>query len=226
MSPVAARPHVETLRLGPDEVEAWLLPARGVEGQAPVLLFTHGNGELIDYWIDAFWRIPDRGVAVLLVEYPGYGRSGGTPSEASIARTMEAAYDAVADRPDIDATRISAWGRSLGGAAACALADRRELAALVLESTFTSVRPFARRFGIVGPLVRDPFDSLPILEAFEGPVLVLHGERDAVVPVAHGRALAEAAARADLQLLPCGHNDCPFQWPRVEAFLMREGLLP
>ena len=60
----------------------------------------------------------------------------------------------------------------------------------------------------------------------EGPVLVLHGERDGIVPVAHAHAFAAAAARADLRLLPCGHNDCPFQWRRVEEFLEREGLLP
>ncbi len=226
VSPAASRPGIEILHLGPDAVEAWYYPVTDVGGPVPVLLFAHGNGELIDHWIDLFAPLADRGIAVLLVEYPGYGRSGGTPSQESIARAMEAAYDHAVTRPEVDAARMIAWGRSLGGAAACALAGRRDLAGLVLESTFTSVRPLARRFGIVGPLVRDPFDNLPIVEAYEGPVLVLHGERDAIVPVEHGRALARAAARSELHTLPCGHNDCPFQWNRVAAFLVQEGLLP
>ena len=226
VSPAAGRSDVEIIRLGSDEVEAWYLPARNVDGRAPALVFTHGNGELIDHWLDAFAGVPDWGIGVLLVEYPGYGRSGGRPSEGSIARIMTAAYDHLAARPEVDAGRIVAWGRSLGGAAACLLVSQRDVAALVLESTFTGVRPLARRFGLIGPLVRDPFDNLPIVEAFEGPVLVLHGEYDSIVPVAHGRALAQAAPDAEFHAIPCGHNDCPLQWPLIRSFLERSGLLP
>ena len=72
------RPDVEVLRVGPEGgVEAWfLLPSR-TTGPAPVLVFTHGNGELIDYWIDEFEVPRQWGMGVLLVEYPGYGRSAG-----------------------------------------------------------------------------------------------------------------------------------------------------
>ncbi len=222
VSPAAGRPDVEIIRLGPDEVEAWYLPARSVDGPSAALVFTHGNGELIDHWLDVFSEVPDWGIGVLLVEYPGYGRSGGRPSEESIARTMMAAYDHLAARPEVDAGRIVAWGRSLGGAAACSLVSQRDVAALILESTFTGVRPLARRFGLIGPLVRDPFDNLPIIEAFDGPVLVLHGEYDSIVPVAHGRALAQAAPDAEFHVLPCGHNDCPLQWPLIRSWLERE----
>lgn len=226
VSPAANRADVEIISLGPDEVEAWYLPARNVEGPAPVLVFTHGNGELIDYWLDPFSGIPEWGVGILLVEYPGYGRSGGQPSERTIGRVMAEAYDQLAARPEVDAKRIVAWGRSLGGAAACSLADQRDVAALILESTFTGVRPLARRFGLVGPLVRDPFDNLRIVEEFSGPVLVLHGEHDSIVPVAHGRKLAEAAPVAELLVMPCGHNDCPLQWPVIRSWLERQALLP
>jgi fermentation-respiration switch protein FrsA (DUF1100 family) len=225
VSPAAGRPDVEILRLGPDGVEAWYLPPRNATGPAPLIIFTHGNGELIDYWLEPFSRIPEWGVGVLLVEYPGYGRSGGQPSERAIGRVMADAYDVIAARPEVDGGRIVGWGRSLGGAAACSLADQRDVAALILESTFTGVRPLARRFGLIGPLVRDPFDNLPILEAFAGPVLVLHGEHDSIVPVAHGRALAQAARASELHLLPCGHNDCPQQWPLIRSWLERQALL-
>lgn len=226
VSPAVGRSDLEVVWLDPERVEAWYLPARNVDGPAPALLFTHGNGELIDYWLDAFSGASESGLAVMLVEYPGYGRSGGRPSERSIALTMAAAYDHLASRPDVDENRIVAWGRSLGGAAACSLADQREIAALILESTFTGVRPLARRFGLFGPLVRDPFDNLPVVETFEGPVLVLHGERDSIIPVAHGRALARAAREAELHIQPCGHNDCPFAWPLIQSFLERQDLLP
>jgi pimeloyl-ACP methyl ester carboxylesterase len=225
VSPAEARPSVEILHLGGDRVEAWFLPAAGVTGPAPAIVFTHGNGELIDHWIDAFHALSHQGVSVLLVEYPGYGRSGGTPSESSITGTMLAAWDSLALRPDVDPERIIAWGRSLGGGAACALASRRDVAALVLESSFTGIRPLARRFGIFGPLVRDPFDNLPVVSEFTRPVLVLHGERDRIIPAEHGRKLDRAAADSELVLLPCGHNDCPWQGERVLDFLRRRGLV-
>jgi fermentation-respiration switch protein FrsA (DUF1100 family) len=233
VSPASGRGDVEIVSLGTDGVEAWYLPPDGAgtdmggngSPAAPVLIFTHGNGELIDYWLDPFEHVRGWGVGVLLVEYPGYGRSGGRPSEASISRTMNAAWDHLAGRPDVDAGRIIAWGRSLGGGAACNLAAERSVAALILESSFTGVGPLGRRFGLFGPLVRDRFDNLAAVASYEGPVLVLHGERDAIVPAEHGRALADAARDSELHLLPCGHNDCPTPWATVREFLIRRDLL-
>ncbi len=234
VSPAAGRSDVEIVRLGSDGVEAWFLPPTGpgiggggnAAGTGPALIFTHGNGELIDYWLDPFERVRAWGVGVLLVEYPGYGRSGGMPSEASIVRTMADAWDHLAGRPEVDPGRIIAWGRSLGGGAACGLVARRRVAALILESSFTSVGPLGRRYGLFGPLVRDPFDNLEAVKAYDGPVLVLHGERDGIIPAQHGRELAAAADDSELHLFPCGHNDCPTPWSEVREFLDRRGLLP
>jgi hypothetical protein len=206
--------------------EAWLLPAATASGGAgPLVVFAHGNGELIDHWLHEFERERHQGVSVLLVEYPGYGRSEGVPSQASIASAMVAAYDRAVAQPEVDPRRIVGWGRSLGGGAICALAQRRELAALVLESTWTSVRSFARRFGLPGFLVRDPFDNLAVVGSFAGPILVVHGERDDIIPPAHARALQAAARDALLYWLPCAHNDCPHPWEAVRAFLAGRGLL-
>jgi hypothetical protein len=207
--------------------EAWLLPAQPPGREpAPLVLFAHGNGELIDHWIREFETLRAWGVWVLLVEYPGYGRSSGSPSQASITGAMIAAYDAVAARPEVDARRIVGWGRSLGGGAVCALARERGLAGLVLESTFTSVRSFARRFGLPGFLVRDPFDSLATVRGFAGPLLVVHGERDDLIPPAHARELFAAAQAGSLHWLPCAHNDCPRPWAALREFLSTQGLLP
>jgi hypothetical protein len=207
--------------------EAWLLPGLGAGARArPLLVFAHGNGELIDDWLDAFETPRGWGASALLVEYPGYGRSTGIPSEASVGAVMIAAYDWALTRPGVDPARVIGWGRSLGGGAVCALARERALAALVLESTFTSVRSMTQRLGLPSFLVRDPFDNLTALDAFAGPVLIVHGERDEMIPVAHAHALHAASQGSRLWLEPeCGHNDCPRPWHALRTFLIEKELL-
>lgn len=224
------------LALPEGRVEAWWLPAertaaaetRGAgpePGPRPLALFAHGNGETIDLWLDELARLRAWGVSLLLVEFPGYGRSQGSPTQRSVTAAMAAAYDRAAARPDVDRERIVGYGRSVGAGAVCALARERPLAALVLESPFASVRAMARGFGLPGFLVRDPFDNEAVLRAFPGPVLIAHGERDEIIPPSHAHALHAAAPRSELHLLPCGHNDCPRPWDALEAFLAAHGLL-
>jgi pimeloyl-ACP methyl ester carboxylesterase len=206
--------------------EAWYLPPlQAAPGPAPLVVFAHGNGELIDDWAEAFEPPRRWGAAVLLVEYPGYGRSTGSPSQASIAATLASAFDRMTARAEIDPSRIIAYGRSLGGGAVCALARERRVAALVLESTFTSGRRLARGFGLPGFLVRDPFDNLETLRAYPGPVLIVHGEHDEIIPARHAAELHAAARRSRLELAPCGHNDCLRPWPLVREFLLENGLI-
>ena len=208
------------------QVEAWFLPPIGTaRAPSPLLLFTHGNGELIDYWPEEFERPRQDGIAVLLLEFPGYGRSDGSPSEVSITEAVLAAYDWAQQQPHIDHSRIIPYGRSLGGGAAAILATTRAVPALILESSFSSVAAFASGFGAPRFLVRDPFDSVAALKAFKAPVLILHGDRDDIVPPHHARALAAASNQATLKFLPCGHNDCPRPWVDVRAFLDQHGLL-
>lgn len=201
-----------------------LEPAAGDGSPAPLLIFLHGNGELADLWVGEFDEPRRWGWAVLLVEYPGYGRAPGRPSERSITAATLALHDWARDDARFDANRIVAYGRSVGGGAAARLAAERPVAALVLESAFTSVRAFASRFLAPGFLVRDPFDNVAALQTYRGPLLVLHGRHDEIVPVAHGRALAQVVPGAEFEELPCGHNDCPRAWWRVRAFLERHGV--
>jgi hypothetical protein len=188
-------------------------------------VFTHGNGELIDYWPSDFEVPRQWGAGVLLLEYPGYGRSSGSPSERSVTDAVLAAYDWAVKQPSVDHRRIIAYGRSVGGGAATALAARRPVAALILESTFTSVAAFAARYGAPGLLVRDRFDNLSVVRRFGGPVLILHGEHDETIPVSHGRALHSAQPSSELVVMPCGHNDCARPWDAVRGFLGKHRLL-
>lgn len=226
-------PDVEQLWLdnGQGRSEAWLLEAGAREASpAPAVVFFHGNGDFIDEWLVPFRGLAERGVHVLLVEYPGYGRSTGSPTEKSIMTTAVSAYDRLADRESVDPKRIVAMGRSLGGGVAAELVLRRKAAALVLQSTFTSVGALAARAYLVPPfLARDRFAPLEVLRSWDGPVLVLHGREDRIVPFSHGEELAGAAEEATLVPMECGHNDCPPSWDdyweRIAAFLAEEDLI-
>jgi hypothetical protein len=184
---------------------------------------------VIDDWPVALEGFRALGMSVLLVEYPGYGRSGGIPTQDSIRTTFLAAYDLLVSEPGVDGNRIVAFGSSRGGAAVCQLVTERPVVALILKSTFTSMRPFARRYLLPSFLIRDTFDSLQALKQFRGPVLVIHGTSDELIPSSEGAAIAEAV-KGELRLYDCGHN-CwdpdrfPF-WTDVTAFLRAHGVLP
>lgn len=212
--------------------EAWFMPPfkRRQGERRPLVVFFHGNGEVIDYLPEQAEGFRELGMGVLLVEYPGYGRSSGSPDEGSITETAVAAYDAVLRREEVDPERIVFFGRSLGGGAACALAARRPSAALILQSTFTSIRAFARGFLVPGFLVRDVFDNSTILAAYRQPILLFHGSRDTTIPPEHSRRLQRLAPRARLMEFPCGHNDFPPDWREfyriMAAFLKDAEVLP
>jgi len=233
-SPSAPKlPGLEKIWLETDagKVESWLLPPDpgSAAGPVPAVIFGHGNGELIDFWPDDLKGFARLGITLLLVEYPGYGRSAGSPSQESITETFVAAYDALTSRKDIDATRIVLFGRSLGGGAVCALSIKRPSAAIILMSTFTSARSFAKGYLAPSFLVRDPLDNLSAVEKYKGPILVLHGRHDTVIPFSHGAALRKAAPRGKLIAYEAGHNDCPPDWgvfwKDIEAFLREIGII-
>jgi fermentation-respiration switch protein FrsA (DUF1100 family) len=186
---------------------------------APLLLFAHGNAETADQWVEPFAEATRRGWAVLLVEYPGYAGTAGSPSERSVVAAGIAAYDWASHDPRIDSKRIVVYGRSLGAGLAVHVAAARPVAGIVVESGFTSVRPLAARFLVPGFLVRDPFDNLAVLAGYHGPMLVLHGKTDEVIPIAHGEALAGAVPGATFLAMDCGHNDCPRPWVPVFDWL-------
>lgn len=213
-------------------VEGWFVPARDAspERPAPLLVFYHGNGELMDGCLDVAGEWRSRGFNVLLHEYRGYGRSGGTPSEAGIVPDAVRMIELAAARPGVDPARIVLHGRSIGAAVAAQVAVRRPVAAIVMQSTFTSAASFAPRLLAPSALVRSPFRTDRALAGSDLPVLILHGARDEIIAPSHGRALHALIPGSEYAELPGRHNDFPLDedayWRAIEAFLARHGLLP
>ena len=149
--------------------------------------------------------------AVLIFDYPGYGRSGGRPSEAGCYAAAAAAHDWLTAPGRVAAGRVIVLGRSLGAGVAVDLACRRPVRALVLYSPFTSFPDLAQekcRWLPTRRLVQNRFDNLAKIGGVRGPVFIAHGTADALVPVRHGERLY-AAAPAPKRFLPLagrGHN--------------------
>lgn len=212
-------------------VEAWLLPGDGVSEArpGPAAIFAHGNAELIEYWPEMLEPYRRMGVSLLLPEYRGYGRSAGRPTEEGIVADFVRFHDMLVARPEVDESRLVYHGRSLGGGAVAQLAARRPPAALVLQSTFTSVADVARRWLVPRALLVDRFETLPVVASLDAPLLVVHGSRDSLIPPDHGRRLVESAPNGRLVLYDADHNDCPPRWEpfwdEIRAFLGEAGLI-
>jgi fermentation-respiration switch protein FrsA (DUF1100 family) len=228
--PMPARGERVWLDVFGAEVEAWFLPRDGDRSPelAPTVLFMHGNAELIDDFGDKFWVFRQAGANVMLVEYPGYGRSGGEPGQDSLSEAVRQAYDYLLTRDDVDANDIVAMGRAMGAGPLCVVSRERDFSALILQSTFTSITDVAARYLAPSFIVRDPFDNLSAVRDFRGPILIAHGRQDGVVGYSHGVQLSRAG-RAHMMTWNCHHADCPPDWPEflesVLDFLRYFGLM-
>jgi pimeloyl-ACP methyl ester carboxylesterase len=209
-------------------VEAWFFAADSV-AEAPTVVFAHGNGELIEDWQSEMQDLSDEGVNALLVEFPGYGYSEGKPSREALREAFAEAFDWLVEEGEVDGERIVAYGRSVGGGAAADLTQDRPIRALALQSTFSSVAAMARDALLPGFLVLDRFDNVRAVADFEGPVLLMHGLEDEVIPYEHALSLASARTDLEVTAIDCGHNDCATAWPEIVSslttFLRGNGLL-
>ena len=211
--------------------EAWLIPARNDEPghPGPLVVFSHGNAELIDDYAYILQPYTDWGFSILLVEFRGFGRSTGVPGQAGLTADIVAAYDRVIQRPEIDASRVLFHGRSIGGAVIAQLVAQRKPTALILESSFTSLSSFAWRYAAPPILLRHPFRTDRVLAKYAGPLLLFHGTNDNIVPSSHAHKLHKLAPQSKLVTYNAGHNDFPPDerpyWREIEQFLRDAGLL-
>jgi fermentation-respiration switch protein FrsA (DUF1100 family) len=196
---------------------------------APTVIFFYGNGAYAAQMGGEFGHFRRLGMNVLLPEYPGYGMSGGKPSERGCYEAADAAYDYLQGRPDIDRGRIVAAGWSMGSAVAVDLASRHKVAALVTVSAFTTMPDVARALQPWAPvslIIRSRFSSIEKIPAVTCPILIVHGSRDESVPPAMAGQLAAAArARvASYTVAGGGHNDVfavggDALWESVRGFI-------
>ena len=191
----------------------WFLAPKSeqIAPRFPALLWFYGNGENIA----AIWSVladfQPPGAALLVVDYPGYGASGGRATEAGLYAAAEAAYAALLERPGVDRDRVYVYGRSLGSAVATHTAARHPVAGLILESPFTSAAAMARHLYALLPrfIVRLSLHNLTNIARVRCPLLVFHGDQDQLVPLAMGMAVARAAPGPVevVMIHGAGHND-------------------
>lgn len=188
-------------------LHAWFVPAEDARGT--VIVF-HGNAGNISHRLDTLRIFHGLGLNTLLFNYRGYGQSEGRPSEAGLGLDAAAAWEEITGRRGIPAEEVILFGRSLGGTLAAQQAAATPPAALVLESTFTSVPDLAAELYRIFPvrlLARLKFDARAALAEVQAPVLVVHSRQDEIVPFSHAEALLEAAgSRAELLEIRGDHN--------------------
>src|SRR3972149_3315879 len=135
-------------------------------------------------------------VNIFIFDYRGYGRSVGTVSEEGTYRDGAAAVELLRKRYGVEANKLIIFGRSLGAAVAAEMATRVQNLAVILETPFVSVRMMARDtfpFLPIGPLLKTRYDVVEKVRKIRSPLLVLHGDRDEVVPFSHGKQDFDAA---------------------------------
>lgn len=162
-------------------------------GSRAVALYLHGNGDNLSVRPGHLREMAAAGTGVFIIDYRGFGRSEGWPTERGLYRDADAAYDYLI-ASGYEPGQIVIYGESLGSAVAADLAARRPGAALILECPITSVTDMARRtVPVLGPLFVRGFDARRKIRRVRVPVLIMHGDDDRRVPYAIGRSLFEAA---------------------------------
>ena len=198
-SSTASTPSTSSTPAVTEQLALWWLPQ--ADPQAPTLLYLHGTLRSLYYNLPKIEALRDAGFAVLAVDYRGWGDSTPIiPSEATIAADVETAWAELKRRQPLAGQRVI-FGHSMGGAAAVTLASRlhypSDYAALVLESTFTSLPDVAATAGFWGrigaAITTLKFNSLAKIGRVDAPLLILHGSADKTVPVELGQRLRDAA---------------------------------
>ena len=216
-------------------LHGWMLPAQGrAKG---TVLFLHGNAENISTHIASVHWLPAQHYNVFLPDYRGYGSSEGVPSLAGIQDDINSAMSYLLHRSDIDHERIVILAQSLGGALAiyniAHSPYREQIKALITESAFSGYRGIVREkldsFWLTWPLqwplsltVNDDYSPLPVVGRVSPiPLLIIHGDKDNVVPLNHGEALYAAAAQPkEMWVVTGGGHIEAFRHKKYQAQLL------
>lgn len=192
-------------------LDGWFVPAGTRQPMRGLVIFFHGNAGSIAHRLDYLRMFHELGLATLIMDYRGYGKSSGSPSEEGTYLDADAAWLHATQTLRLPADRIVVFGESLGGGVAAYLAAKNRPAALVLASTFSSVPDLGADLYPLLPirlLARIRYDSLARLPQIACPLLVIHSRNDDIIPFAHGRRLFETAGQPKQFLeMEGGHNE-------------------
>jgi fermentation-respiration switch protein FrsA (DUF1100 family) len=175
-----------------ERLHGWYVPADNARG---VLLFFHGNAGNISHRLESIAIFNHLGLDVLIIDYRGYGRSSGSPSEQGTYRDAEAAWRHLVEDRGVPPSDIVIFGRSLGGAVGAWLAARIQAAAVIIESSFSSGADMARRLYPVFPaklLTRLKYPVRDYAARLRCPALVIHSRDDEIIPFGMGQTIYEA----------------------------------
>lgn len=195
-----------------ETINAWWIPHPEAKAN---LLFFHGNAGNISHRLDSINIFHQLGLSVLIIDYRGYGKSTGTPSEQGSYIDAETAWDYLTKEKEIPDKDIILFGRSLGGAVATWLAAKQSAAALIIESTFTSIADMGKHYYPYLPtslLARIEYLSIERIANIKTPILVIHSQSDEIVPYQYGQKLFEKAKtettneKSFLEIIG-GHNE-------------------
>ena len=216
-------------------LHGWFLPAKG-KPRGTILLL-HGNAENISTHIGSVYWLPPRGFNVFLFDYRGYGQSAGEIDLQGALQDIEAAFQWLKNRPDIDSTRIAVLGQSLGGAMGAYVfantGQSKTIRALILDSVFSDYQQIVREkladFWLTWPLqyplswlVSDEYSPAEAISQYSPtPVLIIQSKYDRIVPEHHAQQLFERARLPkDLWIIPKGGHISAFKYPEVQDRLI------
>ena len=195
------------------ELRGWYLspvPPPTDDSPSPALIWFYGNAEAVGLLAPLVRELRPPGMGVLLLDYRGYGESGGVTTERGLYRDADAAWRYLAGRADVDSTLISVYGRSLGAVLALYLADNYSVRSVILDSPFTSARDMAAVHYWYVPRIgmRLEMDNLSRAKRLAAPLAVFHGSDDDIALPWMGKAIADAGrAREYVVFQGAGHND-------------------
>lgn len=199
--------HVLERTIDDGGVPAYLRPADRPGESDVLIVFLHGNAETAAELTHEPIGYSELGVDVLFMEYRGYARAAGDPSEEAL--TDDVRYFTSKARKRYGYDHVVFHGRSLGGGVAASALHHYKPDALILQSTFTSAASFSYRYLLPSFIVRDPYRVKQAIADYRTPLLLFHGRHDTIVPYDHAQSLQLVRPESELVTMDCAHNDCP-----------------
>ncbi|MBI5216663.1 MAG: alpha/beta hydrolase [Ignavibacteriae bacterium] len=209
------------------KLHGWFLPN---DTATITLLWLHGNAGNIIHRLDQLRRFRLLQCNIFIIDYRGYGRSEGEPTEDGLYLDTVAAYDYLRTRNDVQHSKIFVYGQSLGTADAVDLATKRSCSGLILESSLTNAKDMAKEMFPWFPIhlfIRSRFDSETKIRSLHLPLLFVHGSDDDIIPITLGKKLFDSAnePKQFYEISGAGHNDCYVVGSTVYMQLIKEFMI-